>query len=170
MIVVDFVETVRQQMQLLYYRGEYIVAIKMCLGRLWSFTFSLGARYDLQKERNWAPFLNGRYKYRAKKVFSSLQYSAEAGTQQRFPPTFTKNTSLATQDESTFKYLEKQSKWCYKICISQIILGELESYRNYKGFRQYYFPDNFIIMQFNVFSDSSFHFISESKKFRLPFF
>ena len=51
MIVVDFVETVRQQMQLLYYRGEYIVAIKMCLGRLWSFTFSLGARYDLKEKK-----------------------------------------------------------------------------------------------------------------------
>ena len=81
------------------------------------FTFSLGARYDLKKERNWGPFLNGPDKNRAKKV-SSLQYSSGAGTQQRFPPKFTKNTFLAIQDESTFKYLEKHSKWWYKICMS----------------------------------------------------
>ena len=26
------------------------------------------------------------------------------------------------------------SKWCYKICICLVIIGELESFRNYKGF------------------------------------
>ena len=35
---------------------------------------------------------------------------------------------------STLTSLEKHSKRCYKICICSVILGELESFRNYKGF------------------------------------
>ena len=34
------------------------------------------------------------------------------------------------------------SKRRYKICICSVILGELESFRNYNGL-QYYFPENF---------------------------
>ena len=30
-------------------------------------------------------------------------------------------------------YLEMHSKWRYRICICSVILGELESFRNYKG-------------------------------------
>ena len=30
--------------------------------------------------------------------------------------------------------LEMHSKWRYKICICSVILGELKSFRNYKGF------------------------------------
>ena len=33
-----------------------------------------------------------------------------------------------------FRPLEMNSKWCYKISICSVILGELESFRNYKGF------------------------------------
>ena len=39
-----------------------------------------------------------------------------------------------------FGSLEMHSKWRYKICICSVILGELESVRNYKG--QCYFPEN----------------------------
>ena len=35
---------------------------------------------------------------------------------------------------STLTSLEKHSKRRYKICICSVILGELESFRNYKGF------------------------------------
>ena len=33
-----------------------------------------------------------------------------------------------------FRSLEMNSKWRYKICICSVILGELESFRNNKGF------------------------------------
>ena len=36
--------------------------------------------------------------------------------------------------QSTFGSLEMHSKWRYKICICSVIPGELESFRNYKGF------------------------------------
>ena len=36
--------------------------------------------------------------------------------------------------QSTFRSLEMHSKRRYKICICSVILGELESFRNYKGF------------------------------------
>ena len=32
------------------------------------------------------------------------------------------------------RYLEMHSKWRYKICICLVILGQLKSLRNYKGF------------------------------------
>ena len=65
------------------------------------------------------------------------------------------------------------SKQCHKICICSVILGELESYRNYKGFsiillkiidalfKTYYERKNF--------SYSSVYHIFESEKFRFPF-
>ena len=53
------------------------------------------------------------------------------GTQRRFPPKFIGNTFQAIQ--SAFRYLEMNSKRRYKICICSVILGELESFRNYKG-------------------------------------
>ena len=53
------------------------------------------------------------------------------GTQRRFPPKFIGNTFQAIQ--SAFRYLEMHSKRRYKICICSVILGELESFRNYKG-------------------------------------
>ena len=35
--------------------------------------------------------------------------------------------------QSTFRSVEKHSKWRYNICICSVILGELETFRNYKG-------------------------------------
>ena len=59
----------------------------------------------------------------------------------------------------------------YKICTCSVILGELESIRNYNGFNNilrnvrcnltYYESENF--------SDSSLHHIFESENFRFPF-
>ena len=37
-------------------------------------------------------------------------------------------------DYSTLKSLEMRSKRVYKICICSVIQGELEAFRNYKGF------------------------------------
>ena len=50
------------------------------------------------------------------------------------------------------------SKRRCKICICSVILGQLDSFRNYKG-RQYYFPENvgcnFQFYESENFSDSS---------------
>ena len=54
-------------------------------------------------------------------------------TQRRFPPKYIENTFQAIQ--STFSSLEMHSKRCYKICTCSVVLGQLESFRNYKGFR-----------------------------------
>ena len=51
------------------------------------------------------------------------------GTQRRFPP---KYTFQAIQ--SIFRSQEMHSKRRYKICIFSVILGELESFRNCRGF------------------------------------
>ena len=52
-------------------------------------------------------------------------------TQRRFPLKHIKNTFQTIQ--GTFRCLEMHSKRRYKICICSVILGELESFRNYKG-------------------------------------
>ena len=62
----------------------------------------------------------------------------------------------------------------YKICICSAILGQLESFRNCKvRASEYYCPENFRcnlkFYESNNFSDSSFHHIFESEKFRIPF-
>ena len=54
------------------------------------------------------------------------------GAQRRFPPKYTENTFWAIQ--STFTSLEMHSERRYKICICSVILRELQSFRNYKGF------------------------------------
>ena len=54
-------------------------------------------------------------------------------TQRRFPPKCIENAFSAIQ--STFSSLEMHSKQRYKICISSVVLGQLESFRNYKGLR-----------------------------------
>ena len=36
----------------------------------------------------------------------------------------------------------KHFLWCYKVCICSVILGELESYRNWKGF-SFFYPEKF---------------------------
>ena len=48
-----------------------------------------------------------------------------------FLPKYIKNTFQAIQ--STLRYLEMHYKRRYKICICSVILGELVSFRNYKG-------------------------------------
>ena len=54
------------------------------------------------------------------------------GAQRRFPPKYTENTVRAIQ--STFRSLEVYSKRGNKICICSVILGDLQSFRYYKGF------------------------------------
>ena len=97
------------------------------------------------------------------------------GTQQRFRSKYIENTFKAIQ--STFRSLEMHSKRRYKICICSVILGELESFRNYKGL-SIIFPkilDEILrkmkYYERETFSNSSLHHIFESKKyFRFPFF
>ena len=50
----------------------------------------------------------------------------------RFPPKDIGNTFEAIS--GTFGSLQMHSKWSYIICICSVILGELEYFRNYKGF------------------------------------
>ena len=54
------------------------------------------------------------------------------GTQRQFPPKYIENTFYAIW--STFRSLEMYSKQYYKICIFLVVLGELKSFQNYKGF------------------------------------
>ena len=54
------------------------------------------------------------------------------GTERRFPPKCIENTFKAIR--STFRSLEMHSKRRYKICICSVVPGQLESFRNYKGF------------------------------------
>ena len=59
--------------------------------------------------------------------------AAVRGTQRLFPPKYIENTFQAIQ--GNFRSLEMHSKQRYKIYICSVILGELESFQNYKGFR-----------------------------------
>ena len=64
----------------------------------------------------------------------------------------------------TFSPLEMYSKWRYKICTCLVILGKLESFRNYteglsiifpnfRGNLSYYESDNFLIPPSIIFSN-----------------
>ena len=81
------------------------------------------------------------------------------GTQRRFPRKCFENTFSLIQ--SIFKSLEMHSKRRYKSCICSVVLGQLESFRNYLGHSgpQYYFPENFRcafrFYESENFSDSS---------------
>ena len=81
------------------------------------------------------------------------------GTQRRFPPRCNENTFQAIQ--STSRSLEIYTKRCNKICTCSVILGELESFRNYKGIRNifsehfrchltYYEIENFFLIPFSI--------------------
>ena len=65
------------------------------------------------------------------------------------------------------------SKWRYKICICSVIIGNLEAFRNYKGF-SVIFPksldtiERFTKMRIFLIPHSIMH-ISESENFRFPF-
>ena len=71
-----------------------------------------------------------------------------------------------------FRCLEMHSKRGYKICICSLILGELESFRNYRGF-SINFPKtlkcNLTYYESETFSDLSLHCSFESENFRFPF-
>ena len=75
-------------------------------------------------------------------------------------------------NQSTFKSLEMHPKRRYKSCICSVVLGQVESFRNYLG-PQYYFPENFRcnlrFYESENFSDSSLHRTFESENFRFPF-
>ena len=96
--------------------------------------------------------------------------SLRKGPQRRFPRKCIENTFSLIQ--STFKSLEMHSKRRYKSCICSVVLGQLESFRNYLG-PQYYFPENFRctfrFYESENFSDSSLHRIFESENFKCPF-
>ena len=65
------------------------------------------------------------------------------------------------------------SKQRYKICISSVILGQLESFRNYKGFSIIFPKILDAILSFTkviFFPDSFLHRILESENCRFPFF
>ena len=75
-------------------------------------------------------------RYKLNRLNSSIRSQCEPpnrGTQRWFPPKCIENTFQAIQ--STFRSLEMHSKRRYKICICSVVLGQLESFRNYKGFR-----------------------------------
>ena len=65
------------------------------------------------------------------KIFQTASYPETRRTQRRFPLKYIDNTFSAIQ--STFRCLEMYSKRHYKICICSVVLGVLESSRNYKG-------------------------------------
>ena len=92
------------------------------------------------------------------------------GTQRRFPPKCIEHTFSPMQ--STFKSLELHSTRRYKSCTCSVVLGQLESFRNYLG-PQYYFSENFRcnfrFYESENFSDSSLHRIFESENFRFSF-
>ena len=90
------------------------------------------------------------------------------GTQRRFPPKYIENTFKVIQ--STFRSLEMHSKRRYKIGICSVILGELESFRNYKRLSSIFPKFNILYYGGENFSDSSFLHIFESENFRFPFF
>ena len=79
------------------------------------------------------------YTNRQEKMLGYI-YTIPQGTHGRFPH---KHFEIAFKViQSTFRSLEMHSKECYKICICSVILGELKSFRNYKGFN-FIFPENF---------------------------
>ena len=84
------------------------------------------------------------------------------GTQGRFPPKYIENTFLAIQ--SRCGSIEMHSKRRYKICICLVILEELESFLNYKGF-SIIFPKILHTIQ----RITKVKIIFESEYLRLPF-
>ena len=65
--------------------------------------------------------------------------------------------------EPGLRSLEMHSKRRYKICICSVVLGQLESLRNYQGF-DIIFP-KILDPENENFSDSSLHRIFESETF-----
>ena len=74
--------------------------------------------------------------------------------------------------QRTFISPEMHSKRRYKICVCVVFLfrlGQRESFRNFKGFMQYYFPQNFRRKLTYYENDSSLHHIFKSENFRFIF-
>ena len=74
--------------------------------------------------------------------------------------------------QSIFRPLEMHSEPRYKICFCSVIIGELESFRNYQGF-SYFFSLKFQMLfsalrKRNLFY-SSLHHMFESENFSFPF-
>ena len=90
--------------------------------------------------------------------------------QRRFPPKCIENTFQGIK--STFRSLEIHSKRRYKTCICSVVLGQLESFRNYKGLR-IIFPKNLdAILSFTkvrIFLIPLSIAFLESEHFRFPF-
>ena len=72
-------------------------------------------------------------------VTRNAQAAPSRGTQRRFPSKYIVSTIQATQ--ITFRCSEMHSKRRFNICFCSVILGELQSFRNYKGF-SIIFPKN----------------------------
>ena len=66
------------------------------------------------------------------------------GTQRQFPP------KRFETIQSTFRSLEMYFKWRKKIDICSVTLGQLESFRNYKGF-SIIFPKILVVTKVIVF-------------------
>ena len=65
--------------------------------------------------------------------YHDLHLKSDRGSQRRFPPKYIENTFKAIR--STFSFLEIHSNRRCKIHIFSVILGQLESFPNYQGFR-----------------------------------
>ena len=81
-------------------------------------------------------------------------------------------TPFTESIQNTFRSLEMHSKLRNQIRFCSVLLGEIESFRNYEGFS--IFPENFRCnltwYEGENLSDSSFHHIFKSENFRFPFF
>ena len=97
------------------------------------------------------------------------------GAQRRFPPTYALKTLNFQAIQSAFISLEMHSKQLKKICICSVILGQIESFRNYQWGLQYYFAENFRYIKFRVLQKWEFFLVtlsiafSEYENFRFPF-
>ena len=122
-------------------------------------------------------FLKNTFKSRnvVVRCFRSLNCISISGNQRRFTSKCIENTFQCTQN--TCRSLEKHSKRRHKICVCSVILGELESFQNYKGF-SIIFPKIIEAIRGNSthyesanFSDSPLHHIFcifESENFSFP--
>ena len=66
-------------------------------------------------------------------AFFSLVLSVDRGTQPQFTLEYFKDTEIGYL-EYYYRSVEMHSKAPYNICICSVILGQLEPFRNYKGF------------------------------------
>ena len=94
------------------------------------------------------------------------------GTKRRFPPQYIENTFQATQ--STYRCLEMNSEWCYKICIISVRSSQ-DNFSLFKVIRAPVllprkFQKEFDFYEIENFSNSSLHRAFESENFGFPFY